>query len=1456
MLGLLRSLESTGPLAIDLSEVAAQSADVRLEPAPEGPLRLVRACVPDKPMASSPAARQVRLEIPQARLDHVTVHGSPVPALPLDVDVSGLDAMVRVAPGSLVLDLEHADVTARGLPSGTTTRGSVRGHLEQPAAHGGERSARVSWQGTVGAIPATALFVLDGSSVYAVVDAPSIQPADLTAVWPRSPLGEPASAHVEAVGMLPTLLVSARFAAGSGTVGASGLVVLGDTRLASLAFDATSFDARAAFPQAPETSLDAHGVILLAATAAGAVGAVTATSVAGKVGPTMLPATAIDADYTSDAPPSDQMRARAHLVVREPGAPSTIDATIRPQGAGLEVTFDANVVVPDLEHVLRVGPIAHGSARLSARGRYDTASQQLDGSVSANAKDVATGPFSVAQLSLDARATGSLSAPRLDGDLNGKELDVAGLRLAHLHAGVHGPASGAEVSVRVGGPDAHLEAKATVSAVAGTTRVNDLHVSAEHGSETARLNATGITVTAKEQIIDNAEIHGFGAPLHVTAKGMAGTVSIQSHSHAIDLARVARFAGLTTVLAGRMSLDLDATLRRTGGEGHLAVDVTQASLGPNKDSEAHLDVTLADCRLSGSASARLADVGTLAVQSSALDLGGAAPLGAQSWRALGGAVDIQAHVDLARLASQLPPAALPVSRLGGALDLQGHVTRAATDGAYPDITLTAATTGLIATGPESAPWTTKGVELQADLTVNGRTERTELEAKATDAHGIVAAADLGVDHLPYVRLAARQEPLLDLLRSIPFAATVMVPPRELAELPALLGTRGIHGQLGGSIAWGGTLDSSAVDLRATLANGRAPANVIAVPFDLTLTGHYDGQRLDADLVASTRSRQLLDASAQIDARASDLLARLGAAGTPLPWRASGHAQLTQFPLSSIAALDDRQVRGNLSGELTLKGLHDDASATLDVASTNLVVGDLPCKSATVKASLDGKALDVQTRIDETEGTLQATAHAGARWGAAMTPTIDATQTADVTLVAKTFRVLLLQPFVESVFSELDGRLDADVRLHADPAKHLLQPQGSVHLTDGVVEIAGVGGEFHQTTAEIDLTPDGVVRLQKASAMGLSGKVEAAASARFDGLAFAGARASLQVPHQQPLPLVLGGVQVGTFDGQLAVAVDPIVAAKGGGYDVKVDVPTMQLQLPTTTTNAVQKLGTIEGVTVGMKRGAAFVPTRLEGPTQDATKVDRTSSPLHLTVALGSDVVVKRGTQLQVYLGGSPTITVSDDVHASGQVRLLRGTLDVQGKLFTIENGTVTFVDDPTNPQVVLTASWAAPDGSTIYANFVGPLKTGKVTLQSDPSHTQNEILSLILFGTTDEQAPGASGTSAQANAGVGAAGGAATAPINQALGGVNQALDNIGLAGGITTRVDTSQATPRPEVEVQIARDLSIQVAWVLGVPPPGSNPDSTLFTLDWRFLRSWSLETTVGDAGTSILDLIWQHRY
>ncbi|HEX8791427.1 MAG TPA: translocation/assembly module TamB domain-containing protein, partial [Polyangiaceae bacterium] len=98
-------------------------------------------------------------------------------------------------------------------------------------------------------------------------------------------------------------------------------------------------------------------------------------------------------------------------------------------------------------------------------------------------------------------------------------------------------------------------------------------------------------------------------------------------------------------------------------------------------------------------------------------------------------------------------------------------------------------------------------------------------------------------------------------------------------------------------------------------------------------------------------------------------------------------------------------------------------------------------------------------------------------------------------------------------------------------------------------------------------------------------------------------------------------------------------------------------------------------------------------------------------------------------------------------------------------------------------------------------------------------------------------------------GGEATQPLNHVL-------DQLGL-GAVTAKIGSTEAgTASPEIEVQIAKDISVQIAVVLGQPPPGVNPDRTLLTLDWRFMSKWSLASTVGDAGTAVFDLLWRKRY
>jgi translocation and assembly module TamB len=205
---------------------------------------------------------------------------------------------------------------------------------------------------------------------------------------------------------------------------------------------------------------------------------------------------------------------------------------------------------------------------------------------------------------------------------------------------------------------------------------------------------------------------------------------------------------------------------------------------------------------------------------------------------------------------------------------------------------------------------------------------------------------------------------------------------------------------------------------------------------------------------------------------------------------------------------------------------------------------------------------------------------------------------------------------------------------------------------------------------------------------------------------------------------------------------------------------------------------------------------------------------------------------------------------TGQVLIPRGTIDIQGKRFTIERGEATFTGDPSNPTIFLSATWDAPDGSHVVAQYTGPVQNGKLTLQSDPPHTQDEIVSLLVFGSADGPvSSGGSAASGAATTAVGTGASLATQPINKAISQLTR-LD-------IKTRVDSGSASgSRSEVEVQLARAVSVQIAYVLGLPPPGTDPDRTWLTLLFHFTARWSLDFTMGDHGSSIVEMLWHYRY
>lgn len=618
------------------------------------------------------------------------------------------------------------------------------------------------------------------------------------------------------------------------------------------------------------------------------------------------------------------------------------------------------------------------------------------------------------------------------------------------------------------------------------------------------------------------------------------------------------------------------------------------------------------------------------------------------------------------------------------------------------------------------------------------------------------------------------------------------------------------------------------------------------PMSVALSAHYDGLRATASVKAVGAKHQILDAEATVDAAIAAFLD----GSSKSNWTASAHAHFAGFPLSAIGGLEDKVVSGQLNGDVAVTDLHKDAHAIGHIAVDGLRVGGADYKSAWLEAKVDGRALNCIMRVDQDSSFAEARATAVTTWGTALIPVLDSVRPLELALQSKNFQVAGLLPLLAGSLDELSGRLDANMRIALNPQTEGARLSGTMALRQGVIEVAAGGGEFHDISALLRFNPHGLITLERLGASGRTGRLQAAASARLEGTRLQAVNAVIVIPNRSAIPLFVHGTEIGDLAGRIEVS--GTTSKDGHRINLNVRVPSARIALPPEGISSdVQALTPMADVLVGAhedsRRGFVLVPldpVRRGEPAQAALRVAATVRVSHIEVT--------QGTGLKIDLDGVLYVQFGSTSDVKGQIKLKKGgSLEVQGRTFQVENGTITFVGhDPSNPQVVAKANWTAPDGTVVSATFVGPLQTGKVTLTSEPSLPRQDIVELLLYGTADgQQAQASSQAQGTENTAVAAAGDQATQPLNHAL-------RQLGL-GAVTARVNTSQSSnPRPEVEVEIARGISVQLAVVLGVPPPGVNPDTTLITMDWRFLSNWSLAATLGDAGTAIFDLLWKRRY
>ncbi|MGK4004064.1 translocation/assembly module TamB domain-containing protein [Sorangium sp. So ce1036] len=1198
-----------------------------------------------------------------------------------------------------------------------------------------------------------------------------------------------------------------------------------------------------------------------------------------------------------------ELHARAHL--HEPGAPIDAAISLLPRGQGIR--FAATADIPAIAAAPRLAGAIDGAGRVRVKGslREGALDARIEG---AFARLTAGAEVGLTRARVEGRLTGPLDALTIHASLSGEEALAGGHTFDAIEAQVSGALTSPKLRATLTDGDDSLTASARLSTAAGALRDIELRLKregAEVAGKIAAIEPSGGGLAVEGLELASAELGSLRGELAVRG----GDVTGQLRGEAIDLGRVARMLGVPLRVQGLANLDV--ALERdpeAGRSGHVRLELAGGEVAFLSGVSAHLAATLDRDRITADALVRLdaepprppgapAGAAWCAGPLASVRVSGAEGtlsgplLRPETWAALVGTAEVAADGwDLGCL-SRLAPIAHLVSEVRGKLTTRFRVSRAPGD-PFPSLhDVLVRTQGLALAGPhplgeERPAWESRSIDAQLRGSLDGTTGRASAALTLYDGGllgDVSGSIDLDLDALtgpPAGRWAS-------LLRS-PIAATASIPRRpmgSLTTLPSFVRDRlpPLGGELRIDAYASGTLARPSLTARALFwglvyAPEDAPgAADLAFPADLDAWLTYDGERATLDAHV-TRGRDEIatvnaEALAPIDGLRAPAPARAPEGTPPRPaWTGGLRATLRRVPLGDVPLLGDSGVSGHVSGEIEVRDLNVAPRLTARLTLPDLALGnELAFDRGALALRIDPSSEPGRGHLRVSElalgghkgGELRANAYASVRYLGGLVPVPDGERAA-LALTAERFRLAALHPLVGRTLSRLDGYLDGELHVQLDgaPGADGGRVRARLDVREGTAHIPELGQELRDVAARIT-ADDGVVRIEGLRAAGMTGQAQGWALLRLDGLALRDGAGALTIAEDQALPLTFEGVPLGTASGALSF----VVEKRPDELALHATVPTLRVSLPATSSRDVQPLDDNPDIQVSHPLGPE--------------KEERAPDALRYTMTFDVGDAMITGAGLRLHLtsddGALPKVVLGADARVSGGIVITHGELEIFGKAFEIERGRVRLREEETsNPHLNVTAHWDAPDGTRIYADYIGnlrPITDKKLRLRSSPPSSQQDILARLLFGadfSEGAQAAGAETPARQAAGGV-----AASVGSELAASQLNALLSGIAPLQGLSTRFGTtSEGALRTSFVYRLNDELTAlatfqesaldSAATDAGGPTPGGTANErgtrTEVTIDWRFARHWTLRGTVGvderDATSGAIDLLWQYRY
>ena len=323
------------------------------------------------------------------------------------------------------------------------------------------------------------------------------------------------------------------------------------------------------------------------------------------------------------------------------------------------------------------------------------------------------------------------------------------------------------------------------------------------------------------------------------------------------------------------------------------------------------------------------------------------------------------------------------------------------------------------------------------------------------------------------------------------------------------------------------------------------------------------------------------------------------------------------------------------------------------------------------------------------------------------------------------------------------------------------------------------------------------------------------------------------------------------------------ARKGNIELDKVHIPEAHVELPTQTRRDLQSLNRPDDIIL-LKNGKPLDPKRarkildrdrgaeaalgLSGPPPEAAR------PMKVLIVLDAtkNLWVK-GQDLNVEVGLSPDfrVEVGEETDLFGEVRIIRGRLDVLGRRFDFQrNSVVRFTGPPTEPALNVTAIYNnVKAGVKVSMHVQGEAGEIQLVPTSEPPLTESEIYTLLATGRINLKR-GSGGSEIGSTQAVSVLGSLAASQLKTAVSD-KVGLDVLSIQGGDEGLLQGSTL----EAGKYITDDLYLGYAGKVGADPT-KYENSNAVRLEYQFLPRWSFEATYGDAKSGSADIVWTRDY